>query len=122
MQMPRQQVLIIGASAYSYEDRKTGKQKEGSEIDFIWSVELNPKAAKETPGNLKRGYKPQTQRFEYTNISQFEIFPGIYECEVEMQDARDSFGNDIQKPVITSVEFVSAVKLVQDKPEPKVGK
>ena len=117
MILPRQNYLILSASAYSYKD-KDNVQKRGCEITYIKSDNFKPVNKDDQERNsINRGIKPQTQRLDYSEVSKLNIFPGIYSADIEMQDTRDRFGNDITQMVLVNLEFVSTVTLTVDKPK-----
>lgn len=97
--METRKVLVVGAKRYSFTDRESNRQVEGTKVHY-----LDLETLKE---NDSAGMIPASVNLEYGEFSKFEQLPAVYELE---------FGFTLKngKPVVkvTGMEYSSQAEIV----------
>jgi hypothetical protein len=114
MNQLKQRYLILTAFAYSIEDEKDAtKKNEGISMWYFPDDKLDP--IWEDGGRL--GKAPLKGNVPIDKSYKLNQVPGLYDCTIEIKMVRGQPGIAIK-----DIDFVSGVKLVEDKPSESKSK
>lgn len=93
--------LVTGMQSYDFKDDSTGRSIKGTNIFFL--------DKSDTDGFM--GYKTGKVSVPAGFIKAFSVFPGYYELDFHIKVGAGGKVN----AVLESVQFISAIKIVEDK-------
>ncbi len=89
-------VVVLGASRYSFEDEKTGREIEGCKVHYIT---IGDQGSEDQLGSI-----PKSETMPYSYFKELAKVPGLYDATVTMQMS----GRQL-KAKITDFKFLEAV-------------
>lgn len=71
----KMKVVVLGASRYSFEDERSGREVEGCKVHYVSLESVNEENSK--------GLLPKSETMEYGYFKELGTIPGVYEANVQ---------------------------------------